>query len=201
ALFVIGEGLVRTGVAQRLGDAMVRRAGKSETRLIALLMVVVAGIGSVMSSTGAVAIFIPAVLRVARQARIPPGRLMMPLSVAALISGMMTLIATPPNLVVHGQLLRSGHEGFEFFSFTVFGAPILMVAVAYMIVTRRWLAGRQPAEDAGAARRPRVQQWVEEYGLIGREVRLRLAPGSPWAGRRLDELNLRSRFGINVLAI
>lgn len=200
-LFIIGEGLVRTGVAQRLGDALVRRAGKNETRLIVLLMVVVAGIGSVMSSTGAVAIFIPAVLRIARQADIVPGRLMMPLSVAALISGMMTLIATPPNLVVHSQLLRAGYDGFRFFSFTLFGVPILAVAVTYMVMTRRWLARSEPAPDAKTSNKPRVADWIEEYGLLGREVRLRLAPGSPWAGKRLEELKLRSSFGINVLAI
>lgn len=200
-LFIVGEGLVRTGVAQRLGDVLVRRAGKSETRLIVLLMVVVAGIGSVMSSTGAVAIFIPAVLRIARQADIAPGRLMMPLSVGALISGMMTLIATPPNLVVQSQLLRAGYEGFGFFSFTVFGVPILAVSVAYMVMTRRWLSNKEPAGAAGKSKRPHVAQWVEEYGLLSREVRLRLAPGSPWAEKRLDELQLRKGFGINVLAI
>src|SRR5690606_40210090 len=98
ALFVIGEGLVRTGIAQRLGDFLVRRANGSERRLIALLMTVVGGVGSVMSSTGVVALFIPTVLRIARRAKISPSRLLMPLSVAALVSGMMTLIATPPNL-------------------------------------------------------------------------------------------------------
>ena len=124
-LFVIGEGLVRTGVAQRLGDWLVARAGSSETRLLVLLMAVVAGLGSVMSSTGVVAIFIPIVLRIAQNTGTAPSRLMMPLSVAALISGMMTLVATAPNLVVDAELRRAGTAGFEFFSFTPFGAPIL----------------------------------------------------------------------------
>ena len=80
-----------------------------QLRLIVLLMIVVAGIGSFMSSTGVVAIFIPIVLRIARNARIPASRLMMPLSVAALLSGMMTLVATAPNLVVHAELERHGY--------------------------------------------------------------------------------------------
>src|SRR5690606_30967868 len=96
ALFVVGEALVRTGVAQRVGDLLMRSAGASEARLIVLLMVLVAGIGAFMSSTGVVAIFIPIVLRIAAHSGIPAGRLMMPLSVAALISGMMTLVATAP---------------------------------------------------------------------------------------------------------
>lgn len=201
ALFVIGEGLVRTGVAQRLGDAMVRRAGRSEKRLIVLLMLVVAVLGMVMSSTGVVAIFIPAVLRMARQASVPPGRLMMPLSIAALISGMLTLIATPPNLIVHGQLLRAGYDGFGFFSFASFGVPILAVGVAYMVAVRKGLAKDEAGRDEGDGGKPRVAEWVEEYGLLGREVWLRLEPGSPWAGQRLEQLELRTKYGINVLAI
>lgn len=204
ALFVLGEGLVRTGVAQKLGDLLARRAGKSESRLIILLMVIVAGIGSVMSSTGVVAIFIPAVLRIVRNAQIPAGRLMMPLSVAALISGMMTLIGTPPNLVVHSQLLRAGFEGFHFFEFTLFGVPVLAASISYMLLTRRWLVPSTDEEVTnrkGARSRPRLSQWIEEYGLVGRVHRLRVRRASPWVGKRLEELKLRSTLGMNVLAI
>jgi di/tricarboxylate transporter len=88
ALFVIGDGLVRTGVAQRLGDWLIATAGSSEIRLIILLMIVVCGLGATMSSTAVTAIFIPVVLRISQAAGIAAGRLMMPLSMAALISGM-----------------------------------------------------------------------------------------------------------------
>ena len=98
ALFVIGEGLVRTGVAQRLGDWLIAKAGHSEIRLIVFLMLVVCGLGATMSSTAVTAIFIPVALRIARSTGIGPSRLMMPISVAALISGMTTLVATAPNL-------------------------------------------------------------------------------------------------------
>jgi len=198
ALFVIGEALVRTGVAQRLGDWLTARAGASEAKLIFLLMVIVAGVGSFMSSTGVVAIFIPIVLRIARNARIPAGRLMMPLSMAALISGMMTLVATAPNLVVHSELMRQGHEGFSFFAFTPFGVPILVLAILYMLVARRFLApGPAPALPERAA----LTGWVADYDLAGREHRLRLRPGSGLVGKRLDALDLRASAGINIIAI
>ena len=198
ALFVIGEALVRTGVAQRLGDWLTARAGASEAKLIFLLMVIVAGVGSFMSSTGVVAIFIPIVLRIARKARIPAGRLMMPLSMAALISGMMTLVATAPNLVVHSELMRQGHEGFGFFAFTPFGVPILVLAILYMMVARRFLA---PGPAPDLPDRAGLANWVADYDLAGREHRLRLRPGSPLAGRRLDALDLRASAGINIIAI
>lgn len=198
ALFVIGEGLVRTGVAQSLGDWLIRRAGRSEARLIFLLMAIVAGVGSFMSSTGVVAIFIPVVLRMAANARIPAARLMMPLSMAALISGMMTLVATAPNLIVHGELVRRGHEGFGFFAFSPFGLPILGLAILYMLVARRFLAA---PEAAPAPTRPGFADWIRDYDLAGREHRMRIGPGSPLAGQRLEQLDLRGAAGINILAI
>lgn len=198
ALFVIGEALVRTGVAQRLGDWLTAQAGASEARLILLLMVVVAGVGSFMSSTGVVAIFIPIVLRIAQKARIPAGRLMMPLSVAALISGMMTLVATAPNLVVHSELMRQGHDGFGFFAFTPFGVPILVLAILYMLCARQFLApDAAPTPPVRAA----LAGWVSDYSLAAREHRLQLRADSNLAGRRLDALHLRASAGINIIAI
>lgn len=200
ALFVVGEGLVRTGVAQRLGDLLVRRAGRSEKRLVPFLMTIVAGIGAFMSSTGVVAIFIPVVLRVVRNAGIAASRLMMPLSVAALISGMMTLVATAPNLVINAEIVRQGHAGFTLFDFTPLGVPVLIVAVLYMMVARRWLTDRS-TDAAKGVHRPRLAQWIEQYGLSRREYRIRLQPDSPWVGCCLEDLSLRSAHAIHVIAV
>lgn len=201
ALFVIGDGLVRTGVAQRIGDWLAAHAGASETRLIPPLMIVVAVIGSIMSSTAVVALFIPVVLRIAQRSGISVRRLMMPLSVAALISGMMTLVATAPNLIVNSELVRRGFEGFQFFSFAPFGVPLLVCAVGYMLLARRWLSPDMPAAVAASWARPRLAQWIDEYGLAEREHRLRVADGSPLVGKTLEELNLRSSAGANIIAV
>ena len=144
AMFVIGEALARTGVARGIGDLLMKRGGDSPGRLLVLLMLAVGMLGSVMSSTGVVAIFIPVVLRIASRSRIAPGQLMMPMAYAALISGMMTLVATSPNLVINYEVVRTGAEGFNFFSFTPFGVPILLLCVVYMLIARRWLASPLP---------------------------------------------------------
>jgi di/tricarboxylate transporter len=198
ALFVIGDGLVRTGVAQRLGDWLIVKAGSSEIRLIVLLMVVVCGLGATMSSTAVTAIFIPVVLRIAQTSGIAPGRLMMPLSMAALISGMTTLVATAPNLVVNGELERHGVAGFRFFSFTPFGAPILVLGILYMSFARRWLTA---AKDVKNSNRPSLGDWIEEYKLAGREYRLRVTDRSPLLGKTLAELDLRGGSGASIVAI
>ena len=198
ALFVIGDGLVRTGVAQRVGDWVIETAGHSEIRLIVLLMLVVCGLGAVMSSTAVTAIFIPVGLRIAQSAKIAPSLLMMPLSTAALISGMMTLVATAPNLVVNSELERHGIEGFRFFSFTPFGVPILVLGVVYMIFARRWLTAGADMKESG---RPSLADWIDEYELADREYRLRVPDHSPLVGRPLAELHLRSTSGANIVAI
>lgn len=200
-LFVVGEALVRTGIARRAGDWLVERAGSSEPRLIAMLMTIVTTTGSVMSSTGVVALFIPVVTRIAAKTGIASSRLFMPLSIAALVSGMMTLVATPPNMIIHAELVRSGHDGFGFFAFTPFGLPVLALAIAYVLCVRRWLG--RPGDDTAPAPPPkqRMAAWIEEYALAGREFRLRVKAASPLVGQALETLDLRAREGINLLAI
>jgi di/tricarboxylate transporter len=199
ALFVIGEGLVLTGVARRLGDWLDAKAGGSENRLLVLLMAAVGGLGSLMSSTAVVAIFIPVVLRISQNRRTAPGRLMMPLSFAALISGMLTLVATAPNLVVNAELIRQGAQGFSFFSFTPFGLPVLCLGIVYVLFARGLLPSTS-GSPADADRRPSLRRWIEQYGLADREKRLRINTGSPLAGKRIDELSLHVD-GVNLLAI
>src|SRR5262249_44669035 len=155
-----------------------------EVLLLALLMVVVCGLGSMMSSTAVTAIFIPVALRIAQSTGTSPGRLMMPLSIAALISGMTTLIATAPNLVVNSELVRHLRErgqadatGFHFFSFAPFGVPILILGIIYVVLIRRWL-GADPAGSDAASRRPSLTDWVQQYNLAGREYRVGVTTGS-----------------------
>jgi di/tricarboxylate transporter len=200
ALFVIGEGLVRTGVAQRLGDWLAVKAGSSETRLLVLLMLAVGTLGSIMSSTGVIAIFIPVALRIAQSTGTAASRLMMPMSVAALISGMMTLVGTAPNLVVNSELVRGGADGFHFFSFTPFGIPILALGIVYMLFARRWLSA-ESGKGAPAATRLSLRDWVQQYQLAGREHRLRVTSASPLAGKTIGELDLRHSSGASIVAI
>ena len=188
ALFVVGEGLARTGVTYKLGDWLARRAGASTARLVVLLMLSVALLGSIMSSTGVVAIFIPVAISIASRTGIPRRQLLMPLSVAGLISGMMTLIATSPNLVVDAELARSGAGRLGFFTFTPIGLTVLALAIGYMLFARRML-GSATAVDGDAARRT-FDVLADDYRVDGRTHRHRVRGRSPLIGARLSELNL-----------
>lgn len=187
ALFVLGEGLVRTGVARHVGDWLIARSGTGEVRLLVLLMGSVALMGSVMNATAVVAIFIPIVLRVSQGTGLSKSRLLMPTSVAALFSGMQTLVATTPNLIVNGELVREGEAGFGFFTFTPIGLPLLVLGIVYMLLTRR-LLGTRVSESVRSG--PSLHEWIDQYRLHGRAYLLQVGDGSPLIDRALGELGL-----------
>lgn len=199
-LFVVGESLVRTGIAYQVSEWLMRVAGASEVRVLVLLMLSIAGLGSFMSSTGIVAIFIPVVLAICSGMGISPKRLMMPLSIAGLISGMMTLIATPPNLVAHSELVKAGFEGFNFFSFTPIGIAVLVLGIGYMLIARHWLDNGEALSTerkAGSS----IAQFIDEYQLQGRAKMVLITADSTFVGKTINELNLRSEYGLNIVAI
>lgn len=163
-LLVVGEMLERTGVARSVGDLILKHGGSNETHLLILLMVSAAFLGSVMSSTAVVAIFIPIVLRIASDTGLDKSRLLLPMSYAALISGMLTLIATTPNLVVSDELAAQGYSPLGFFSFFPIGVLILGVAIVYMLFWGRNLLGTaeaaQPKKRKARATRTAAEFWA-----------------------------------------
>lgn len=197
-LFVVGEGLVRTGVAQAVGDLLLRHGGKSENWLVLLVMGAVGLMGAVMSSTAVVAIFIPIVLRIARKSGMASRRILMPMGVAASISGMLTLVATTPNLVLNSALGYAGYTGFQFFDFTPIGAVVLAGGIAYMLFARRFIdAGRSQTRT----RRPSLGDWAAKYSLQNRAYRLRIAEQSDLVGRQLASCGAELGKAACVIAI
>lgn len=200
-LFVVGEGLVRTGVAYQVGVWLTRLAGASESRLLILLMLAVAGLGAFMSSTGVVAIFIPVVLGITARLGISPGRLMMPMAFAALFSGLLTLIATPPNLVVNEALRNAGLQPFGFFSITPVGLLALTLGVVYMWAIGSRLLPAHPPKTGTAGRRRTLLELAESYNLARQLHRLRLDPNSPLIGQTVADAQLRTRYGVTIVGV
>ena len=200
-LFVVGEGPFRTGVAFSVGNWLMGVAGTSETRLLVLLMLVVAALSAFMSNTGAVAIFIPVAMNLAIKAGVPAHRLLMPLAYAGSIGGMMTLIGTPPNLAVSTELTRAGLEPFNFFSFTPIALLVLIVAILFMRFVGPRLLPAGPAGEAGAVDRPSLRDMVESYGIGESSHLLRIGAQSPLIGSTLGESQLRTRFGVTVIGL
>jgi di/tricarboxylate transporter len=196
AIFIVGEALVNTGVVHRLGEAVMKLGGGDEIRLIVLIMMLAGGIGAFMSSAAIVAMFIPLVLTVARQTGLNSKRMLMPLSVAALISGMMTLIASSPNMIIESTLRGRGLAPLDFFSWTPFGLAMLAAAIAFMLAARGLLSKQLVAKDAAAAA-PSAYDLVGSYGLADHWHRLRVPAGSPLIDRSVAQMkHLYSNLGV-----
>jgi len=200
-LFVVGEALFRTGVAFRISNWVTRAAGTSETRLLVLLMLVVAALSGFMSSTGTVAIFIPVAINLAAKAKSSPARLLLPISVASLIGGMLTLIGTPPNLVVTTELTRNNLVPFSFFSFTPIGLLILAVGIGYMVTVGRRLLPRDTGEKKEARSRLSLRDLTDAYRLNDQFHYLALGAGSSLAGKTLAQARVRTRYGVNLIGL
>ena len=201
-LFVVGEGLFRTGVAFAIGNWLMRVGGTSEIRMMILLILVVAGLSAFMSSTGAVAIFIPVTLNLAAKAGIGPSRLLMPIAFASLIGGMLTLIGTPPNLVVSTQLTREGLEGFGFFEFAPIGLLVLTIGIVYMVFWGRKRLPKEHGENRKSVKnRLSLQDLIEAYGITGQFHRLRITNDSPIKEMTVAQALVRTRYGVTVLGI
>jgi di/tricarboxylate transporter len=199
-LFVVSEGLNRTGVAPWIGLKIASFAGNGETQLLLVLMPVVALLSAFMSSTGVVALFIPVILSMAREAGIAPSRLLLPVAIASLVGGMLTLIGTPPNLVVNRSLIDAGFSGFGFFDFSLVGGSILIMTLLFMVVVGRRLLPVQTAR-AATSQRKRLHEMASDFGIQGNLYRLRIQPGSSLIDKTVSEMGLRRDHGLTVIAM
>ncbi len=202
-LFVVSGALFRTGVAARLGRGIGVMAGKSEVRMAVFVMLTAAVLSGFMSSTGTVAVLLPAIVTLAWKAGVSPSKLLIPLSFGALLGGMLTLIGTPPNIVVSNHLQAEGMAPFGFFAFTPVGLVMLLVGVTVMtLVGLRLLPARAPASAARTGEPALTPAEISEtYGLSDRLFRLRVTEESSLVERSVVDADLRGRYGVGVLHV
>ena len=201
-LFIVGGGIFQTGLAKMISSKMMMLAGNSQLRLFLLVMIVTGTIGSVVSNTGTVAVMMPIVVSMAAAAGTSPRRLLMPLAFASSMGGMMTLIGTPPNLIVSDTLQNAGYEPLSFFSFLPVGIVTLTVGVLGLLpLTKLFLSPKEGAKK-NQNQRKTLDDLVGEYGLTHNLFRVHIKDESSEAiGKTIADLNIYQKYGINVLEL
>jgi len=200
AVFVLGAGIQESGVAAALARQVERAAGKSETRILALVCGAVILLSAFMSNAATVAVLLPVVVALARRAKIAASRLLMPLGFAAILGGNLTLIGSSSNLLVSDYLRQTTGTGLGMFEFAVIGAPIAIAGVLYLLlVGRRFLPDHETARGLGNQAVP--EQLVADYGLIGSITRVRVGQASALRGRTLAESGIGREYAVSVLAV
>ena len=201
-LFVVGGAIFQTGLAKMISSRLMKLAGKSETRLFVLVMLVTSLMGAFVSNTGTVAIMIPIVVSMAMSVKMNPGRLLMPLAFASSMSGMMTLIGTPPNLVINEELLSNGYQGLGFFTFLPVGLICAFVGTLLLLpLSKKFLSkpGALSGESASAGKS--LKSLVKEYGISSNLHRVQVNAGSLVVGKMIGELDIRKNYSLNIIEV
>ena len=200
-LFIVGGGIFQTGLAKMIGSKVMTLAGNSELRLFLLVMIVTSAIGMFVSNTGTVALMLPIVVSMAAAAGSSPRRLLMPLAFASSMGGMMTLIGTPPNLIVSDTLQNAGFEPLGFFSFLPVGLVTLVVGILYLLPATRMLTPKEKQKDKKKSGKS-LKELVGEYGITDNLFRVHIkSDKSQTIGKTVADLNIYREYGINVLEL
>jgi di/tricarboxylate transporter len=202
ALFVVSGAIFRTGLAERFGLLLGRLAGTGRVRATAVVMLGTGVLSGFVSTTGTVALLLPVVTTLARNAKLSPSLLLLPMAAGALFGGLLTLIATPPNIIVANQLAAAGLEPFGFFDFTPVGLVVLGVGtLAISLAGGRLLPSRAPVEGPADAVATVPGEELARGYAVGRVARLRVGPTSHLIGVSPAGAALRRNYGVNVVGI
>ncbi len=199
-LFVVGGAIFQTGLAKMISSHLLKLAGTSENRLLLLVIIVTAAIGAFVSNTGTVALMLPIVVSLAANAKISSSRLLMPLAFASSMGGMMTLIGTPPNLVIEETLVSAGYEPLSFFSFLPVGLVCLATGILVLTpLSKIFLSGKDKKKSEKGGKT--LQQLANEYGISNNLFRLLAGDKAKTTGKTIINLDIRNKYGLNILEI
>ena len=200
--FVVGGAIFQTGLAKMISSKLMRLAGTSETRLFILVMVVTSLMGAFVSNTGTVAIMIPIVVSMAMSVKMNPSRLLMPLAFASSMSGMMTLIGTPPNLVINEELISKGYEGLGFFTFLPVGLICAFTGTLILLpLSKKYLSKPGSLSSKSASSAKSLKTLVKEYGISSNLHKVQVTADSLAKGKMIGELNIRKVYSLNIIEV
>ena len=199
AMFILSDGLTRTGIANVIGHTVLRLAGRRETRMIVVIMLTAGILSAFMNNIGVAALMLPVVIDVARRTRIPASRLLMPLAYGSLLGGLTTMIGTPPNLLISGSLEAAGYTPFGLFDFTPIGGAVLVTGTIFIALVGRYMLPRKKPEEEIQRRSQRNLR--TQYGLQSRAFEMRVPTDSILVGKTLGQSRIGVATGLIVLAL
>ncbi len=189
-LFVMTEALVRTGIVDTMGRRLQSYAGTNPFRLAVFIMLAVSFLSAFISNTAATAVFVPAVIGLARRARMSPSKLLMPLAFASILTSSVTLISTSTNIVISGLMTTRGMAPMGMFELAPVGIPVAIFGLLYMFTIGMKLLPDKPEENI-----------EEEYHLRDYMTELVVLDNSPLAGKTLRDARLGRDMDLTLLAI
>lgn len=199
-LFIVGGAIFQTGLAKSISLRLLKFAGKSEIKLFLLVVLVTVFFGSFVSNTGTVALLLPIVVSMATEAGTNSRRLLMPMAYASSMGGMMTLIGTPPNMIINDTLIKAGYGSLSFFSFLPVGLMITAIGIVYLFPVSKILTRKkEKSSKTGSVKTP--DQLSKEYQLADNLFRIEVSKNSDVINKKLSELNITENYHISILVV
>lgn len=199
-LFVVGGAILQTGLAKAASQKIVRLAKGNDVLLFLLVMLTTSIIGAFVSNTGTVALMMPIVVSMATQLKISSARLLMPLAFASSLGGMLTLIGTPPNLVIQETLIENGVQPLSFFSFFPVGVVSIAVGIVVLLPLSKIFLGKERKKHLHKKQKYKsLDDLVAEYRLQNFVQAYRIDSTSPLCGKVVSQLDLRNRYGLSII--
>jgi di/tricarboxylate transporter len=196
ALFIVGEGLTKTGITDWGSNLIVEKAGTSLTRMLLVSMIGTALLSAFISNTGTVATLMPAIMTAAWVIGSTPSKLLIPVAFAANAGGLLTLTGTPPNIVVSEALVTAGLEPFGYFEYALIGLPLLIAAIAYMAIWGRKLLPSQPEADKPPSGPDEYETLIKSFARDRSLYAIEFPDGDDAYGSTFRQLNIGDRFGV-----
>jgi len=198
AVFILSGGLTRTGIANILGRQLLKVAGRKESILVVIIMVIAGALSAFMNNVAVAALMLPVVMDIARKTARSPSTLLMPLAYGSLLGGLTTMIGTPPNILVTEALRESGLTPFTLFDFTPVGLVIMFFGIVFVaFIGTRILPKRSVTQKASGTH----QDFRSQYNLQERLFHIKIPPDSALVGKTLAKSRLGSGLGLNVVGI
>lgn len=199
-LFIVGGAIFQTGLASSVSTGLLKMAGDNTLKLFILLMLVTSFIGSFLSNTGTVALLMPIVVSMATKSNLNVRRLLMPMAYASSIGGMMTLIGTPPILIMHNELIQAGYEGLGFFTTFPVGITLLISGILLLWPLTKVLNNKKNISD-GQTTVKTPQQLATDYQLADNLYRVKTKKDTPIIGIPLSQLDITKKYGVAITEI
>jgi len=199
SILILSGALSRTGIANYIGERLLYLGGRSIGRLLAVIMLTAGTLSGFMNSIGVTSLLLPAVLDISKKTGYQRSKLLIPLSYAALMGGMITLIGTPPNILISQALFEAGYEPFKMFDYSPIGLIVMVVGILFIVIIgRKILPSRDITE--GIIRTGK-KETREIFDLPERMFFINIASGSNLIGKKLSDSGLGAALDLNAVAI
>lgn len=211
-LFVVGGAIMQTGLAKLTGNKLMALSRGNETITFLLVMLVTSFIGAFVSNTGTVALMMPIIMSIAAGSGMQSSRFLMPLAFAGSLGGMLTLIGTPPNLVIDEVLTEGGYQPLAFFSFFPVGIIVIAIGIIVLMpLSKIFLSKKQSGKKKKQGKS--LDDLVDEYQLLDNLHRYIVPSRRPFAaidengeqmdivGKTLKDLSIQKKYGVSIIEI